>query len=140
MNLEIILGVIAVLFSIVWVVLCYKKIIPEPWSKWTLLAVGFIFSLGIFSIFRKFLGKEKPSEPKPVVIDPTPKDEEIKHLDKKKDNLDKEVKNLDKEVKETDEKISKIDERNPDDVLDDDDLNPEFSRRIDELRKKRSSG
>lgn len=144
MDTSVIFGLIVSVLALVWVFLCYKKIIPDPWAKWTLLAAGFLFTAGLYPLLKSLWSKEKDSgEIDPVVVvDPGPSEEEIEYLDNKKKNLDEEVIELDKELEEIEDEIDKAENPSSNDVdsKSNVELNPEFSRRIRELRERRGDG
>lgn len=127
------LGILALGGSITWVVLCVKGIIPERWSRWTLLGAGVVGTLGLWILAKVLTQKPEMPSPSPIVIDRKgPSKEEVKDLDDR-------AKDLDTRIKDTREKLEEIDDRadSAGDLLDDDNINPDFRRRIEELRKQR---
>ena len=91
LGLLISLGIIGAL----WIVLCYKKIIPDPIAKWTLVIAGGLVTLGLYPLLRALLEKKTP----PVVIPPFEEEGPTK----------REVATANKDAGKTDDKLEEID-------------------------------
>jgi len=114
LSLLISLGVIGTL----WIVLCYKKIIPDPIAKWTLAIAGGLVTLGLYPLLRALLEKKQP----PVVIPPFEEEGPTK----------REVTTANKDAGKTDDRLEEID-KEADSISDDgfdDKLGGDFAKRF----------
>ena len=114
LGLLISLGIIGVL----WIVLCYKKIIPDPLAKWTLVIAGGLVTLGLYPLLQALLKKKTP----PVVIPPF----------EGKGPTEREVTTADTEAGSTNAKLEEID-KDADNLSDDGfdaELGGDFAKRF----------
>lgn len=139
-----ILGVILLVASVAWVVLCVKGKIPDPWAKWTLLVAGALGTFGGWLLWVMFTKKKASPPPDPVVVvKKGPSEREVEDLKKRSEDLDKSIEDTEKELDRLDEIEKSIKEpnneasdRDPSDDIDPDDLNSAFRKRAREAREK----
>lgn len=88
------LCILAIAAGITGIVLCYKKVIPDPAAKWTLTIAGVVFTLGLLPLIQwlaKQGGKEPDKKPVPEYIPVGPTEEEVKNLDEQVKDVDKKL-------------------------------------------------
>lgn len=88
------LCILAIAVGITWIVLCYKKVIPDPVAKWTLAIAGVVFTLGLLPLIQwlaKQGGKEPEKKPIPEYIPVGPTTVETETLDNQIAETDKKL-------------------------------------------------
>ena len=125
--------ILCILVAITWIVLCYRKIIPDPFAKWSLFIAGALFTVGIMPLMQWLArqGEKDAESLKPIPdykpVGPTP--DETKALDDRVEETNKKL----EEIKANDEILEDTVHSNPGTV------NPElggpFAERLRKLRE-----
>ena len=106
---------LAIVIGVAWIVLCYKKIIPDPAAKWTLAIAGGLVTLGLLPLIQ-WLAKQGGGKTKPVPIPDYvpegPTESEVNVLDENVEDTDKKLEEIDAKDKEISEEIT-VDAENP---------------------------
>jgi len=138
---HILLCVFAVAIGVLWIILCYKKVIPDPVAKWTMAIAGVFITVGIYPLVRWLAGLGKKSKPVPIPeYEPEgPTEEEVEKLDEKVEETDKKLEEIDAEDEKITEAITPDPEKPKPNVGFDPALGGDFAERLRKIKEAKAA-
>jgi len=131
------LCILAIAIGVTWIVLCYKKIIPDPAAKWTMAIAGGLITLGLLPLIQWLAKQGKETKPVPIPdYNPVgPTEEDTKKLDEKVESTDKKLEEIDAEDKKISEEITVDSENIRPNVGFEPTLGGDFAERLRKLKE-----